>query len=148
MNKYFLVGIIITVIVTIIIVVTTNGFTPRPGVYPDVDGFKEYKVTDNSHMSEKQFMGGSYEDFIKNMALEDSVSKSHDEFIKNMDGTTQTASKDSVMDNFNPPVPFWGLPRAAHYAKIGADSDARTVQSETIDQAIDFAMHNNNSYRL
>jgi hypothetical protein len=93
-------------------------------------------------------IGMSHEDAIKKMGLEDDVVKSHERFVKEMDHKTTTASKQTIHDSFNPPVQFWGLPRKSHYARLGADSTSRTVQTETPEQTLSYALHSNSRYCL
>lgn len=89
-----------------------------------------------------------YADTIKKMGLESSVETSHARFVKELDSKSSTASKQTTMDSFNPPVPWHGLPRKAMFARLGADSGARTVQTETADQTLDYARHNSGGYSL
>ena len=64
--------------------------------------------------------------------LDEEIVNSHQNYVNDSDFLATTgASNNTERDDFNPPVKFHGLPRCAHYAQLGAQSDARTQQSET-----------------
>lgn len=92
--------------------------------------------------------GGDHYESTKMMALEPGVVSSHKKFVKELNHRTATASKLTVHDSFNPAVPWYGLPRKAMFARLGADRGARVVQSETPEQTMAFSMHNSNKYCL
>lgn len=90
-----------------------------------------------------------WNDKIKQMGLDPSVEESHNTFVDGMDGNFSTTSSHmSVKDDFTPPVPWVGLPRRALYSVMGASSDARQIQSETPDQALEYAVHHTRGYQF
>ena len=100
------------------------------------------------YVAGQDLIGEDHSEAIKKMGLEADVVSSHERFVRELDHKTTTASKQTVLDSFNPPVPWHGLPRKAMFARLGADSGARTVQSETPEQTLAFALHNGNTYCL
>lgn len=81
---------------------------------------------DSSSLSEynQELIGG----------LDEEITKSHENYVNDSDFLATTgASNNTERDDFNPPVKFHGLPRCAHYAQLGAQSDSRTQQSETVE---------------
>ena len=113
-----------------------EGFSIIPS--PSVEGYT----------ADQELIGEDHSDAIKKMGLESDVVSSHERYVRDLDHKTTTASKQTVLDSFNPPVPWHGLPRKAMFARLGADSGARTVQSETPEQTLAFALHNGNTYCL
>ena len=90
----------------------------------------------------------SYSEDIRS-SIDSSIVDSHNEFVADTDFLATTgASHAADRDDFLPPVPFYGLPRKAHYMNTGSEKDARVVQSET-DLDINYIReHHNTSYVL
>ena len=77
------------------------------------------------------------------------IVESHREYTSDSDFLATTgASHASARDDFNPPIPFHGLPRRAHYAHVGADRTARIGQSETPEAIAEIKNHNSTGYAL
>jgi len=91
----------------------------------------------------------NYDEAIKYMGLDPSVQQSHKDFVNETDGMISTTSSHmTVKDDFTPAVPWMGLPRKAMYAVLGAGDTSRTMQTETPDQTLEFAMHHSRGYDL
>lgn len=91
----------------------------------------------------------NYDEQIKFMGLDPSVQQSHAEFVNETNGMiSSTSSHLTVKDDFTPAVPWMGLPRKAMYAVLGASDTSRTMQTETPEQTLEFAMHHSRGYDL
>ena len=91
---------------------------------------------------------GSYAEDLK-ANVDESIIESHKEYVADTDFlSTMGPSHASARDDFTPPVPFHGLPRAAHYANIGAGNSARTAQSETPEDVENIREHHSGGYLL
>lgn len=91
----------------------------------------------------------NYDEAIKYMGLDPAVQQSHKDFVNETDGMISTTSSHlTVKDDFTPPVPWMGLPRKAMYAVLGAGDTSRTMQTETPDQTLEYAMHHSRGYDL
>jgi len=121
----------------------------HPDELPDHPAASAHRMKNTPiHDDSGDLIDMDYSDAIQKMGLEDEVVTSHKRFITELNHKTSTASKDTVLDSFNPPVPWHGLPRKAMFARLGADRGARVVQSETPDQTLDYALHNSSNYCL
>ena len=90
----------------------------------------------------------SYSEDIRS-TIDSSIVDSHNEFVADTDFLATTgASHAADRDDFLPPVPFYGLPRKAHYMNTGSEKDARVVQSETDFDVNYIREHHNTSYVL
>lgn len=90
----------------------------------------------------------SYSEDIRK-EIDPSIVESHREFVSDADFVATTGSSHAVSrDDFVPPVPYYGLPRKAHYMNTGAEKDARVVQSETLSDTFNIQEHHNTSYVL
>ena len=90
----------------------------------------------------------SYSEDIRS-TIDSSIVDSHNEFVSDTDFLATTgASHAADRDDFLPPVPFYGLPRKAHYMNLGSEKDARVVQSETDMDINAIREHHNTSYIL
>jgi len=125
------------------------------GLADDVDTKKEQTMHDPSEFyeSEDQILqgGGSgynHQDVIPEMALEGDVQTSHDAYVQELRGRTTTASKQTVLDSFNPPNIPWGLTGFRGFRQMGPSSGSRTVPSETSSQALEFASFNHTPFCL
>ena len=77
------------------------------------------------------------------------IVESHREYTEDSDFLATTgASHASARDDFHPAVKFYGLPRKAHYAQLGAENSARVAQSETPEEVRDIKNHNSTGYIL
>ncbi len=112
------------------------------GLAPDM-------INSYGNLNEKINTSGmlDYDSMIQKVALESDIGASHAEFAKQLHRSAGS-SELTLRDDFTPPVPWHGLPRKALYAQIGAESSARTIESETPDQVAEFMAFNRVSYVL
>lgn len=92
--------------------------------------------------------GNDYTEVIQT-DIDPEIIESHRQYTEDSAYLASTgASRATARDDFMPAVPFHGLPRTAHYRHLGAQSGARTGQSETPETVIDLAHHNSTRYCL
>lgn len=82
-------------------------------------------------------------------SLDEDIVNSHRNYLKETTHlATVGASHATDRDDFTPPVPFYGLPRKAHYKQLGSEKTARVSQSETPCQVMAYKQHNSTGYEL
>jgi hypothetical protein len=107
----------------------------------------EPSTSDFGKLSNDKIFKSYSEDLNANVDM--AIVESHREYTEDTDFLATTgASHASARDDFMPAVPFHGLPRKAHYANLGAESSARTAQSETPEVVLDIKNHNSTGYSL
>ena len=125
-------------------------------LYPTAEGFLgsreevntwEPSTADFSKLGNDKIYKVYAEDLKAN--VDRAIVESHREYTADSDFLATTgASHASARDDFQPAVPFHGLPRAAHYANVGSERTARVSQSETPEEVKNITQHNGNTYTL
>jgi hypothetical protein len=121
------------------------GASVAPGAKPGPDLASELNFRGTNNDISRML---DYSEVTKLMGLEPDVARSHSRFVNELPHRTTTASHESVLTSFNPPVQFHGLPRNALYKQAGASSNSRTVPTETDMQSIDYSLHRTRSYAI